>query len=44
VKEIRVLPTNLAIESGQFTPSIKLKRGAVGKRDKSLIEEMEANK
>jgi long-chain acyl-CoA synthetase len=44
VKEFRVLPTDLAIESGELTPSMKVKRDAVGKRYQSLIEEMYANK
>ena len=44
VKEFRVLPTDLAIETGELTPSMKVKRDAVGKRYQSLIEEMYANK
>ena len=44
IKEFRVLPTDLAIESGELTPSMKVKRDAVGKRYQSLIEEMYANK
>jgi long-chain acyl-CoA synthetase len=44
VKEFRVLPADLAIESGELTPSMKVKRDAVGKRYQSLIEEMYANK
>jgi long-chain acyl-CoA synthetase len=43
IKEFRVLPTDLAIESGELTPSMKVKRDAVGKRYQSLIEEMYAN-
>jgi len=44
IKEFRVLPTDLAIESGELTPSMKVKRDAVGKHYQSLIEEMYANK
>jgi len=44
VKEFSVLPADLAIESGELTPSMKVKRDAVGKRYQSLIEEMYANK
>ena len=43
IKEFRVLPTDLAIESGELTPSMKVKRDAVSKRYQSLIEEMYAN-
>jgi long-chain acyl-CoA synthetase len=43
IKEFRVLPTDLAIESGELTPSMKVKRDAVGKRYQTLIEEMYAN-
>jgi hypothetical protein len=39
-----VLPADLAIESGELTPSMKVKIDAVGKRNKFLIEKVYANK
>lgn len=44
VKDFRILPSDLAIDSGELTPSMKVKREVVGERYKLLVEEMYANK
>ena len=44
VKDFRILPADLAIDSGELTPSMKVKREVVGSRYNSLVEEMYTNK
>ncbi|MFF2650535.1 AMP-dependent synthetase/ligase [Streptomyces sp. NPDC058045] len=40
VKKFRILPRDLAIEKGEITPSLKVKRPAVERSFKDLIDEM----
>lgn len=40
VKYFRILPSDLTPESGELTPSLKVKRKVVAERHQSLIEEM----
>jgi long-chain acyl-CoA synthetase len=40
VKYFRILPEPFTIESGELTPTMKLKRGVVAARYRDLIEEM----
>ena len=44
IKDFRILPADLAIDSGELTPSMKVKREVVGSRYNSLVEEMYTNK
>ncbi len=40
IKQFRLLPRELDVESGEMTPSLKIKRGVVGKNHADVIEEM----
>ena len=40
VKKFSILPADLTVESGELTPSLKIKRKVVGERYKALIDAM----
>ncbi|WP_274536611.1 long-chain fatty acid--CoA ligase [Pseudofrankia sp. BMG5.36] len=42
IREFRVLPTDLTVEGGQITPSLKIRRAVVAEENAALIEEMYA--
>lgn len=42
VKRFRILPRDLTIESGELTPTLKVKRKVVVERNRTLLEEMYA--
>ena len=42
IKQYRVITTPISIESGELTPSMKVKRGVVEQRYRDLIDEMYA--
>ena len=42
IKDFRILDHDLTVESGELTPSLKLKRRVVEKRYKAVLDEMYA--
>ena len=40
IKDFRLLPADLAVETGELTPTLKLKRKAVRDRYRHLIDEL----
>jgi long-chain acyl-CoA synthetase len=43
IKDFRILDHDLTVESGELTPSLKLKRRVVEQRYKSVLDEMYAS-
>ena len=43
IKDFRILENDLTVESGELTPSLKLKRRVVEKRYKDVLDEMYAS-
>jgi len=44
IKEFRILPQDLAIDAGELTPSMKIRRAVIATRHVELINEMYSNK
>jgi long-chain acyl-CoA synthetase len=43
IKKVRILPAEFSIETGELTPSMKLKRKVVEERNAALLDEMYAS-
>ena len=40
IKKFAILPADLTVEAGELTPSLKVKRKAVGKKYVEVLDEM----